>query len=167
MRSVRRRDDAVDQEGRRAVGEEPAAWRVFRQLPVPQDYAQAVQWDRKAAEQGLAEAEVYLGLMYENGTGIPQDYSQAVQWYRKAAEQGLAAAQNNLGLMYYDGRGVTRDYIEAHKWLNLAAARASGENQKDSTGARDALAKKMTRAQVAEAQKRAREWLEAFQARKK
>ncbi|WP_304666925.1 tetratricopeptide repeat protein, partial [Neisseria bergeri] len=65
---------------------------------VRQDYAQAVQWYRKAAEQGYAGAQVNLGLMYEQGQGVRQDYAQAVQWYRKAAEQGYAGAQVNLGL---------------------------------------------------------------------
>ena len=46
----------------------------------------------KAAEQGDAEAQTSLGLMYDNGKGVPQDYAEAVKWYRKAAEQGHLAA---------------------------------------------------------------------------
>ena len=64
---------------------------------VQQDYQQAVQWYRKAAEQGNADAQNNLGLMYANGQGVKQDYQQAVQWFRKAAEQGDASAQINLG----------------------------------------------------------------------
>ena len=63
---------------------------------VRQDYAQAVQWYRKAAEQGYAGAQVNLGLMYEQGQGVRQDYAQAVQWYRRAVEQGDTDAQVNL-----------------------------------------------------------------------
>ena len=55
---------------------------------VRQDDAQAVQWYRKAAEQGIAKAQFNLGFMYNNGQGVRQDYMQAVHWYRKAAEQG-------------------------------------------------------------------------------
>jgi TPR repeat protein len=44
---------------------------------VPQDYAQAAIWYRKAAEQGSAEAQFNLGLLYDNGLGVPLDYSQA------------------------------------------------------------------------------------------
>ena len=40
---------------------------------VPQDYAQAVHWFRKAAEQGHAEAQDSLGRCYEHGHGVPQD----------------------------------------------------------------------------------------------
>ena len=71
---------------------------------VRQDYAQAVQWYHKAAEQGDAEAQFNLGLMYAKGQGVRQDDAQAVQWYRKAAEQGIAEAQFNLGLMYNQGQ---------------------------------------------------------------
>jgi TPR repeat protein len=93
------------------------------------------------------------------GHGVAQDYSQAVLWYRKAAEQGSAFAQYNLGVMCHEGQGVTQDYVEAHKWLNIAAAYSTLKELRDkATKARDAVAKKMTSAQIAEAQKRAKEW---------
>jgi TPR repeat protein len=60
--------------------------------------------------------------------------------------------------MYDDGHGVPQDYAEAHMWLNLAAWRASGEDQKKYADVRDSVAKKMTAQQIAEAQRRAREW---------
>ncbi len=56
--------------------------------------------------------------------------------------------------MYHNGRGVTQDYVQAHMWFNLAAARGLKFPEKR----RDRLAKKMTPAQIAEAQKLAREW---------
>ena len=56
---------------------------------VPQDYKEAVKWYRLAAEQGYADAQYNLGLMYSNGEGVPQDYKEAVKWYRLAAEQGV------------------------------------------------------------------------------
>jgi len=52
------------------------------------------------AEQGSAEAQYNLGLMYANGDGVPQNDEEAVRWYRLAAEQGDANAQFNLGGMY-------------------------------------------------------------------
>ena len=131
---------------------------------VPRDYAEAVKWYRKAAEQGFALAQNNLGLRYTEGQGVPQDYAEAVKWFRKAAEQGHANAQNNLGLRYSDGKGVPQDYVLAHKWLNLAAA--LGVMAGDTT-ARDYVASKMTPAQIAEAQRLAREWTEAFEKGKK
>ena len=87
---------------------------------VRQDYAQAVQWYRKAAEQGLANAQSNLGVMYKEGRGVRQDDAQAVQWYRKAAEQGDAQAQYNLGVMYDNGQGVRQNYKIAKEWFGKA-----------------------------------------------
>ncbi|MFH1029213.1 MAG: trypsin-like peptidase domain-containing protein [Pseudomonadota bacterium] len=63
-------------------------------------------------------------------------------------------AQNNLGVHYYKGLGVPQDYVEAHMWWNLAAS----QGQENARSNRDLVAKEMTPAQLAEAQKRAREF---------
>ena len=76
---------------------------------------------RKAADQGKAEAQFYLGVMYAKGQGVPQDDAEAAKWYRKAAEQGYADAQDNLGIMYAKGQGVPQDDAEAAKWWRKAA----------------------------------------------
>ena len=123
------------------------------------DYAAALKLWKPLADQGDALAQLNLGLMYSTGEGVPQDYVEAVKWTRKAADQGLAQAQFNLGVMYSKGQGVPQDYVEAHKWYNLSAARATEKETRDmATGNRDIVAAKMTPAQVAEAQKLAREW---------
>jgi hypothetical protein len=96
--------------------------------------------------------------MYTEGQGVIQDYSEAFKWYRKAAEKGEARAQGNLGVMYIKGQGVSENYIQAHKWLNLAAASSSGEIRDTAVTNRDIVAKLMTPAQIAEAQRLAREW---------
>ena len=84
-------------------------------------------WYRKAAEQGLAEAQTNLGVMYEEGLWVRQDYAKAVQWYRKAAGQGNAVAQYNLGLMYEEGQGVSKNRKVAKEWYKKACA--NGEQQ--------------------------------------
>jgi uncharacterized protein len=109
---------------------------------------------RPLAEQGDASAQNNLGVMYDQGQGVPQDYAEAVKWYRKAAEQGHAKAQSNLGVMYGNGQGVPQDYVQAHMWWNLSAAQGNENAVKN----RDIVAKLMTPAQIAEAQKLAREW---------
>ena len=85
------------------------------------DYATALQEWRPLAEQGDADAQFNLGLMYRKGAGVPQDYSEAVKLYRLAAEQGVADAQTNLGVRYQNGQGVPQDYTEAAKWYRMAA----------------------------------------------
>ncbi len=118
------------------------------------DYATALREWRPFAEQADAGAQFNLGLMYSKGQGVPQDYAEAVKWYRLAAEQGYADAQNNLGLKYDLGQGVPQDYVQAHLWYNLAAAQGNELASKN----RDIVADRMTPAQIAEAQRLAREW---------
>ncbi len=77
--------------------------------------------NRPAAEQGDAEAQHRLGMLYATGNGARQNYSEAAQWYRKAADQGYTHAQYELGRLYAQGLGVPRDYTEAAKWYRLAA----------------------------------------------
>ena len=55
---------------------------------VRQDYAQAVQWYRRAAEQGHAQAQNNLGVMYEQGQGVRQDSALAQEWYGKICDNG-------------------------------------------------------------------------------
>ena len=121
---------------------------------VPQDDVQARQWYEKAAAQGQAKAQYNLGTLYLNGGGVPKDYQQALRWFRMAADQGEALAQTKIGIMYDDGQGVPHDFVQAHKWYNLAAT----NGDKPAAELRDALAKQMTPAQIAEAQQLAREW---------
>ena len=64
------------------------------------DYKTAFNEFKPLAEQGVADAQFNLGVMYKNGRGVLQDDKEAVKWYTKAAEQGDAGAQLNLGLMH-------------------------------------------------------------------
>ncbi len=64
--------------------------------------------------------------------------------------------------MYENGHGVPQDYTEAYKWHSLAAARASATQQQRFAEARDAVAKFLTLQQLADAQQRARKWLEEW-----
>jgi TPR repeat protein len=132
---------------------------------VTQSYVEAARWFSKAADQGVATAQFNLGVLYAHGQGVMQDYVEAVKWYRKAAEQGQVDAQSNLGFMYLNGRGVPKDYVQAHKWLNIAAANypdSDADRRKKTFYSRDAVAAKMTPAQIAEAQRLAREWKPAM-----
>ena len=63
---------------------------------VSKDYAKAVEWYRKSAEQGNDEAQYSLGIMYECGYGVSKDYAKAAEWYRKAAKEGHVRARNIL-----------------------------------------------------------------------
>jgi hypothetical protein len=131
---------------------------------VPQDYAQAAAWHRKAAEQGDAVAQGSLGLMYVGGQGVPQDYAQAATWFRKAAEQGVALAQCALGGLYNEGVGVPQDYAQAYFWLDLGAAGKLSDAEQ-AAKFRDESASHLTPAELSREQERARKWLEAHKAK--
>ena len=74
----------------------------------------------------------------------------------RLAEAGESVAQMQLGLLYSTGqKGAPLDYIEAHKWLNLAALRDNNEAKR----LRSELADVMSREEISEAQRQAREWV--------
>ncbi len=128
-----------------------AGWEAY----IRQDYATALQEWKHLADQGDVRAQLQLGIMYYWGAeGVPQDYMQARHWWEKTAAQGNANALYNLGMLYAKGYGVAQDLVQAHKWYILAAA----NGYKDAVTFCDELAKQMTPAQIAEAQKWAREW---------
>ena len=114
----------------------------------------AAKWYRLAALQGDVDAQFDLGDSYATGEGVALDHAEAVKWWHKAAEQGHAPAQYNLGLIYTNGRMAARDYVLAHMWYSLAAT------QGDDIAAdeRNELARNMIPAEIAEAQRLAREW---------
>jgi uncharacterized protein len=114
--------------------------------------AEGAKWIRAAAEQGDARAQVNLGQLHAQGRGVPLNHREATRWFHRAAEQGDAGAQVTLGQLYAAGRIVPqRDVISAYQWFLLAAA----QGEADGISERDALAKKITPAQVTEAQRRA------------
>ena len=129
-------------------------WMYYEGEGVSQDDAEAVRWYLLAAAQGEADAQGNLGAMYAVGRGVPQNDAEAVQWFRRAAAKENSSAQYDLGFMYEHGRGVPQNFLQALFWYNLAAARGN----KDAGLVRDDLARKMTPAQIAEAQRLAREW---------
>ena len=125
-------------------------------LGVEQDFKEAVRWYQKAADQEDLLAQTNLGAMYAEGFGVEQDFKEAVKWFEKAADQGAAMAQDNLGGMYGKGLGVEQNYVTAYTWASIAAFNGF-EVAKETTSV---IAKEMTSAQIAEAQKLSKEMVE-------
>ena len=123
------------------------------------DYARAATLLTPLALRGNAKAQAMLGFMYQHGFGEPQVYVAAVDLYRRAANSGDAFAQCMLGLMYDKGYGVDEDFVLAYKWLNLAVALASPRQRDYYLRLRDAVASKMSTAQIAEGQRLALLWV--------
>jgi len=85
-------------------------------------YAASLEHWQPEANLGNAQAQAYVGQIYEVGVDGNPDYEMAALWYRRAAEQGLAQAQINLAHLYETGQGVPQDLNQAVAWW----ARASG-----------------------------------------
>ena len=100
-------------------------------------------------------APVAAGPLEDADTAIKKrDYATAVRLIRPLAEQGDATAQYNLGVFYDNGLDVPQDRVSAYMWFNLSAA----QGKEGAATFRDLIARRMTPAQIAEAQKLAREW---------
>jgi TPR repeat protein len=93
------------------------------------DYAEALRWLGPAADQGNANAQYGLAVMYANGYGVAVDYPRAIDWLRKAANQGNADAQYLIGFMYDGGVGVTRDDGQAIAWYRKSAEQGHADAQ--------------------------------------
>ncbi len=110
----------------------------------------------RCAEDGYTKAQSGLGLRYYAGGAAPQDYAEAVRWFRLAAEHGDAEAQVMLGVMSANGLGVPKDDAKALQWYLIATEQGDEAAQRR----RDWIQPRMTREQIAEAQRLAREWIE-------
>ncbi|MCF6281078.1 MAG: caspase family protein [Candidatus Polarisedimenticolaceae bacterium] len=85
------------------------------------DYRTSLNVWLERAHQGDAEAQSYVGEIYEKGLGLPSDYKTAFVWYTKAAEQGYSRAQINLGYLYEKGLGVKKNSLTAFNWYRKAS----------------------------------------------
>jgi len=129
---------------------------VSLQNPAPSGGGKKTPEDlRRLAEQGDADAQWNMGVLYHTGEGVPQDDAQAVQWFERAAEQGHLPAQASLGAYYWAGRGVPRDLSKAYFWSLLALTQGD-ESMKSRL---EPLASQMTRSQVLAARQQAEEWI--------
>ncbi|MGA7572797.1 MAG: tetratricopeptide repeat protein, partial [Terriglobales bacterium] len=124
---------------------------------VPRDYAQARVWNEKAAAQGDARAEYNLGVLYAYGQGVKKDLPQGIQWYAKAAEQGHQMAAYNVGVAYSQGIGVPIDEVKGYMWQLLACHFGFG-HCKETLKYLDA---NLSPAKIAEARKKANEWIKS------
>ena len=93
------------------------------------DFEKARQLWEPLANQGNAQAQYSVAVLYHKGQGRAEDFSKALEWYRKAAEQDHVNSLFNLGVAYWEGRSVTRDLTEAVRWWRRAAELEYGAAQ--------------------------------------
>jgi uncharacterized protein len=127
---------------------------------VERNVTEALRLYRLAAEAGYAPAQVQLGNTYFRGDGVPADPKEGLRWYAQAAEQGDVVAQFLLANVYISGgEGVTRDLVKAYEWLTIAATADHPEAKENSERGKERIAELMTPAEIAEAEKLAKDWL--------
>lgn len=81
-------------------------------------YDQALSLFTPLAEQGNAQAQFNLALMYHGGLGVKRNEQQAVAWYQRAASNGSKEAQEFLAVGYQEGWfGLPRDTQQANYWF--------------------------------------------------
>ena len=95
-------------------------FRIGLHFYVKKSYQDAFHWLSKAAEQGSADAEYFIAMMYDNGEGLEKSPEEAVRWYLKSSEHGQRAAQATIGKKYLGGVDVPEDDDLARKWLSLS-----------------------------------------------
>jgi uncharacterized protein YgiM (DUF1202 family) len=93
------------------------------------DFLTAGQLWEPLANEGNAQAQYSMAVLYHKGQGRPADFGKALDWYRKAAEQDHVNSLFNLGVAYWEGRGVARNLEDAVQWWRRAAELEYGAAQ--------------------------------------
>jgi TPR repeat protein len=93
------------------------------------DYELAFKLWKPLADNGDANAQNYLGILYYLGLGTKRNYKKSLEWYERAARSGHADAQRNYGDMINFGRGIKKDNYSAYKWY-FAASQQGNEKAK-------------------------------------
>lgn len=126
---------------------------------VTENDVEAFKWNLRAAEGANGQAQETAGIRYELGIGVAKDLKAAAYWYEKASEQGFGTSLDTLPRMYEKGQGVQRDYIQAYKWFSIGYTLGlAGEYNPDPSDKRR-LARKMSRDELIEAQRRADDFI--------
>jgi TPR repeat protein len=133
----RKRDAAEAERIAREEGEAAETARKTEQERRKRE-VQAMAWCKKGADQGEANVQVGIGVLYNGGLGVTQDYAEAMLWYKKAADQGNSTTQFNIGLHCENGQGVKQDNAQAKLWYQKAAK----QGDKDSEAALTRLSSK-------------------------
>jgi len=133
---------------------------------VERDYEKARKYHLQAAQSGDRRSMFDLGTIFEHGLGVPSDLVEAARWYEWSAKYGFAQGQYNLATMLETGDAGRKDEIEAYMYYLLAAAQGMGglppldprTNRIAAEGdsPMQQLARRLSRAQIAQADARAK-----------
>ncbi|HEX8772935.1 MAG TPA: hypothetical protein VF735_04970 [Pyrinomonadaceae bacterium] len=162
-----------------ALGDTDAQYNLgvefYRGDHFPRDYAKAATMWGKASTAGSVEAANNLGfLKYYGRPGVARDYSEGISLWRFAAERGFAESQVHLGQAFSDGRFLKQDFVEAYAWAMAGKhysskmveiindPRIGKEVERDAEKVLAEARTKLSRQQLAEAEKRAHEYISKY-----
>lgn len=111
-------------------------WGQDQGYDVPRDDSKVFYWIQKAADQGIAEAERYVGDAYMNGEGVDRDTDKAVIWYSKAGNHGNLAAQNILGSKFFNDGNFQKAFYWYYKAEQQGDKSALANLEKIASGCR-------------------------------
>ncbi len=120
-----------------------------------EDWYQVMGIDEFDQELGKADRVIFN---YSVEYYTKETYTNAYKGFSELADKGCVASQYFLGVMYLKGYGVLQDFIQSHVWFNIAASKG----YRKARSHLEKLTRKMSADQVTEAQKQAREWIEAM-----
>ena len=111
-------------------------------------FNEAMQLLRPAANAGNADAEELIGILYAMGLGVDRDDRRAFEWYLRSAMKGHAGAQSGIGWYYEVGRGLPAiDLVRAYMWYTLSAI----GGDPDALISQEEIVKKMDQQQIDDA----------------
>lgn len=111
-------------------------------------FNEAMQLLRPAANAGNADAEELIGILYAMGLGVERDDRRAFEWYLRSAMKGHAGAQSGIGWYYEVGRGLQEiDLVRAYMWYTLSAI----GGDPDALISQEEIVKKMDQQQIDDA----------------
>jgi len=87
----------------------------------PVDAPRAADFLKASSEQGNPAAQVLLGNLYFNGTGVKQDRAETMRWWEKSAANCNTWAQNAVARTLFEGEHVPKDLASSFHWVSVAA----------------------------------------------
>jgi TPR repeat protein len=102
---------------------------LLKGMGVEVNIDKAISAIEEVANEGNAEAQIYMGDWYLSEANLSPQPKLASEWYFRAAQQNNPDAQIKLGLNYRDGIGVQQSLSRATYWFEVAGERGSSEGQ--------------------------------------
>ena len=131
------------------------------------DYKTAFNKWKKLAQNGDVKVQATVAVLYHTGQGVTKDYEKAFYWYKKAAEKGNAQSQANLGVMYAKGTGTKRDMVKSYAWYSVAAAANKDKKVGNQLWGIEAVASQLSKKDMEQAKKLAKQYTKKYIAKKK